>query len=245
MRFDAHRREATRGAVSTCACCSAPIRAKCGRLVAHHWAHVTAQDCDPWYDTAEHGWHLAWQRAHPDDWCERVIGCHRADLLTPEGLVVEFQHSPLSPAEIYEREHYYREHAPQGMLWVWDARAFAKRIEVTWFERETGEIRFRWKCPRKSIMTCRARQWWDLGEGWALKSVSARSGKYVAGCGSGYLARHDDEHGPIGAEHDATLRRLLTWRQRDTPWLATLDGKTVPVACDALGPLPAQRVAIR
>jgi competence protein CoiA len=213
VRFDATRREATRGARSVCACCSAPVRAKCGAIMAHHWAHNRARDCDPWYDTGAHDWHVAWQRQHPDEWCERVIGCHRADLLTPDGLVVEFQHSPLSPAEIAEREAFYGAHAPQGMLWVWDARAFGKRIEITRFDPATGYVAFRWKSPRKSMFTCAARQWWDLSEGWALKEVSADRGSHVAGCGTGYLARHDDgEPAHVWASVAGALRRLLTWR---------------------------------
>ena len=233
VRFDAHRREATRGARSVCACCSAPVRAKCGSIVVHHWAHDHARDCDPWYDTGAHDWHLAWQRQNPADWCERVIGKHRADLLTPDGLVVEFQHSPLSPEEIAEREAFYGAHAPAGMLWVWDARAFGKRIEVTKFDQRTGEVCFRWKHPRKSMFTCRARQWWDLGEGWALKEVQAAKGRYAAGCGTARLRKHDDEAPP--REWGGALRRLMYWRQTNNR-MYTVNGKSEFWACDMLGP---------
>lgn len=211
MRFDVHRKEATPGARSICPCCSAPVKAKCGAIVVHHWAHDRSRDCDPWYDTGAHGWHLDWQRQHPDDQCEVVIGNHRADLLI-DGMVVEFQHSPLSPAQIREREEFYLREVGD-MLWVWDARAFAKRIEVTKFVPETGGVSFRWKTPRKSMFTCRARSWWDVGSGWALKEVRAFAGKYAAGCGTAFLRRHDTNvNDPIGVFEPAELRAILTPR---------------------------------
>lgn len=207
MRFDAHRREATPGATSYCACCQASIRAKCGSLVVHHWAHITAQDCDPWYDTGAHEWHLAWQRQHPAEWCERVIGNHRADLLTPDGLVVEFQHSPISPEQIREREVFYLREC-RDMLWVWDARAFAQRIVITRLDPHNGWCSFRWKSPRKSLFSCRTRVWWDIGKSWILKDVEAAPGIYAAGCGTAYLRKHGAVEDLMPSDTEGIAARL-------------------------------------
>ena len=61
-------------------------------------------------------WHADWQSMFPADCCEIPIGNHRADVRSPDGLVIEFQHSALSVDEIREREDHYG-----SMLWVFDA----------------------------------------------------------------------------------------------------------------------------
>jgi len=91
------------------------VIAKCGDLVVHHWAHRAA-DCDPWSEP-ETPWHREWKSHAPQHRQEVVIGRHRADVVAPNGVVVEIQHSNIAGGEVRERERFYKR-----MLWIFDAR---------------------------------------------------------------------------------------------------------------------------
>lgn len=105
-----------------CPGCGGEVIAKCGEVLQWHWSHRAAE-CDPWSEP-ESGWHIAWKNQFPADWQERVIGDHRADVLTPRG-VIEFQKSAISTKQIREREHFYGR-----MVWVIDASDF--NLEKAW-----------------------------------------------------------------------------------------------------------------
>lgn len=131
------------GQSGVCPCCKAPVIPKCGEINIWHWAHASA-DCDPWSEP-ETDWHYNWKLQFPDEWREVTVGDHRADICTPNGVVVEFQKSSISPAEIAERELEY-----ERMAWVFDAReAYANdRLDI----RHKGDfVTFRWKHARKTI----------------------------------------------------------------------------------------------
>lgn len=145
---------ATPGADGTCRGCGSPLSPKCGALVAHHWAHRSA-DCDTWAEP-DNRWHLNWQSHAPPERAEVTIGAHRADMVTPDGRVVEIQHSTLAVADIQAREQHYGR-----MAWIFDARdAYAAdRLLIRPREQWAG---FRWKHPRKSISACRRPVFLDL-----------------------------------------------------------------------------------
>ena len=94
--------------------------AKCGRIKMWHWAHMPRTSCDPWWG-GETEWHRQWKSAFPEEWREVVHfdeqtgEKHIADVKTPSGLVIEFQHSPLDYEEMVSREAFY-----QNMIWVVD-----------------------------------------------------------------------------------------------------------------------------
>jgi hypothetical protein len=113
---------------STCPACGSLVLAKCGNHNIRHWAHSNTRDCDTWSEP-EGPWHLEWKEVFPQDWREVVIGEHRADIRTSGGLVVELQHSLITPEVVAEREHFYGD-----MIWIFDATEYAKRCEVVcWF----------------------------------------------------------------------------------------------------------------
>ncbi len=149
------RREAERGLVGSCPSCRALVIPKCGTLVVHHWAHERDADCDHWAE-GETRWHSDWKNRFPPDAREVVIGCHRADAVTPNGMVVEFQHSGISETEIEERERFYG-----NMVWVFDAREQADRIEFT--EEPTCPM-FRWPHAKASVLACAKPVYLDLGD---------------------------------------------------------------------------------
>ena len=122
------RRPARTGERGVCPCCNAETIAKCGEIVTWHWAHKGNHDCDPWSEP-ESEWHAHWKSVFADGDPKRmevVIGPHRADAVTPGGVVIEIQRSPISPAEIREREVFYTANAA-GMVWVFPAKHPAAR----------------------------------------------------------------------------------------------------------------------
>jgi ssDNA-binding Zn-finger/Zn-ribbon topoisomerase 1 len=113
---------------ATCPSCGANVRAKCGNHNVWHWAHIDTEDCDTWSEP-EGEWHLGWKEVFPQDWREVVIGEHRADIRTTGGLVVELQHSSITPEVVAERENFYG-----NMIWIFDATDYVERCGVVcWF----------------------------------------------------------------------------------------------------------------
>jgi hypothetical protein len=93
--------------------------ARCGAQRAHHWAHLGKRVCDHWWEP-ETQWHRSWKLNFPDAWQEIVLHDatgekHIADIRTPNGVVIEFQHSHLPAEERAARERFYRD-----MVWVVD-----------------------------------------------------------------------------------------------------------------------------
>ncbi len=123
MRFalnDINRIEATRGSKGICPGCGSELVAKCGETKIHHWAHKGSRNCDPWWEN-ETEWHRLWKNNFSTEWQETILHDaqsgekHIADIRTKYGLVVEFQHSHIEPAERRAREDFYK-----NMLWVVD-----------------------------------------------------------------------------------------------------------------------------
>ena len=114
------RRHPTKGQRGVCQYCGGETVAKCGRLVMWHWAHMPRSSCDPWWGS-ETEWHREWKSRFHEDWREVVhideytSEKHIADVKTPHGLVIEFQHSPMNYDELVSREAFY-----QNMIWVVD-----------------------------------------------------------------------------------------------------------------------------
>src|ERR1035437_5176106 len=92
---------ATPGGAAVCPCCQARLVSHCGPIIPAHWEH-TAKNCDPWAEP-ETEWHRSWKRLFPIKWQEILIGNHRADICTPSGFVIEFQHSSISLGDVSER----------------------------------------------------------------------------------------------------------------------------------------------
>jgi competence protein CoiA len=114
------RVEAYAGGRGMCCRCDGEVIAKCGVHRVAHWAHRGMRDCDTWAEK-ETDWHRAWKNNFPAE-CQEYIQHdgqsgekHIADVRTPHGLVIEFQHSHLDPLERAARERFYG-----NMLWLVD-----------------------------------------------------------------------------------------------------------------------------
>ncbi|MBY6165928.1 hypothetical protein KUW14_08735 [Pseudooceanicola nitratireducens] len=123
MRFalsdNSNRIEATPGARGTCPGCGAVMTARCGTKKVWHWAHKGRDHCDHWWEN-ETEWHRAWKNQFQTDWQEvpardEAGELHIADIKTPSGLVVEFQHSAIKPDEVAKRSMFYG-----SVIWIVD-----------------------------------------------------------------------------------------------------------------------------
>lgn len=110
-----------------CPVCGDPMLAKCGTVRVHHWAHQGVRVCDDWWER-ELAWHRDWKNQFSIDWHENVRFAddgekHVADIRTEAGLVLEFQHSALKPAEREAREKFYG-----NMVWVVDGTRLVRDL---------------------------------------------------------------------------------------------------------------------
>jgi len=136
MRFaisNGQRIEATPKARGACGSCDAEMVARCGTRKVWHWAHKTKRSCDHWWEP-ETEWHRKWKQMFPADWTEVVQKAtsgerHIADVRTPEGLVIEFQHSHIDIRESTSRELFY-----ENMIWVVDGTRLKRDQKLlNWF----------------------------------------------------------------------------------------------------------------
>lgn len=112
-----------KGQRAECPNCKKEVIGKFGQIVIPHWAHPADRECDPWGEP-EGPWHLGWkslvQAEQVEVTMKRVIDGvehhHRADIVGLGGVVVELQHSSISPETIQARESFYGD-----MVWVFDA----------------------------------------------------------------------------------------------------------------------------
>ena len=149
--------EATPEAQGTCPCCGSDMVAKCGTQKVWHWAHKGKRECDHWWEN-ETEWHRDWKNKFPKEWQEVVHFAddgekHIADVKTPDGLVIEFQHSSLNVEEKSAREKFYK-----NMVWVVDGKR--TKTDYSRFDREvsgwqgwpiyeTTNVQFpEWKLPK-------------------------------------------------------------------------------------------------
>lgn len=168
--IDGTRITATPHTPATCPTCDAPVRAKCGSINAWHWSHVSLHDCDTWTEP-DSAWHHWWQSHFAEDQVEVVRRtnnlCHRADAVSLDGTVIEFQHSSLSTEEIQARETFWGK-----MIWVFDAGEphRANRLWTTPRASDDGHTywTFKWQHPRRSLVACTRPIYLDLSDGLLL-----------------------------------------------------------------------------
>jgi Competence protein CoiA-like family len=139
---------------ATCPGCAEKLRPKCGEIIIWHWAHAANSNCP--LSEGETSWHIDWKSQALPEHCEVRVGSRRADVFV-NGCAVEFQHSSISPEEIRAREKDYRK-----MIWVFDGTdAYAS--DRLYLLRRDGFFSFKWKHGRKTIASCRALTFIDLG----------------------------------------------------------------------------------
>jgi competence CoiA-like predicted nuclease len=110
--------KATKGAKATCLHCGEKLIAKCGIINMWHWSHSTKTECDLLKKEMTQ-WHIDWQEKFPEENREVKVlykeGYRIADVKLNNGLVIEFQHSPIQNEVMWEREK-----AHENMIWILD-----------------------------------------------------------------------------------------------------------------------------
>lgn len=182
-----------------CPLCKAPVRARRGFIRVHHFAHHAREDCDPWKE-GESEWHLSWKALVPPDYCEVIVGEHRADILIPAGQVVELQHSPMPAEEAWIRENFWGER----LIWLFDARPFIGHLDLRPRDKYWT---FRWKWPRQWMALLHRPQYWDLGHGRIL-DVRAIYPRPPCG-GWGYMLDASQFWASLFPGNDGTPRKAL------------------------------------
>ena len=162
--------EATlKGAV--CQVCKAEVIAKCGNIKIHHWAHKSKRKCDHWWEN-ETQWHRDWKNQFPEDWQEEILynsetgEKHIADIKTPNGLVVEFQHSPIEKKEVSTRNAFYK-----NIIWIVDGKR--RKYDERNFSKGNSRLINEWENTGKLVF-------FDFGER-ATYLKPNRSGDYKIG----------------------------------------------------------------
>lgn len=125
------------GLVGECPGCGGMKVAKCGDRRIWHWAHRVVRHCDHWWEP-ETEWHVSWKNKFPIEWQETIRWAddgekHIADVMVPDGRVIEFQHSPLSRDERRARENFYG-----AMVWVVDG--LARKRDRAAFEKTLSPL---------------------------------------------------------------------------------------------------------
>lgn len=159
------------GLRASCPICRRTVIAKCGAQRVHHWSHLGERTCDRWWEP-ETQWHRTWKLRFPATWHERILHDvsgekHIADVRTPAGIVIEFQHSHLRAEERTTRELFYRD-----MIWVVDGtrlqRDLPRFIAGARELRRMGSGVFIHSFPNelfpKSWLGCAAPVFFDFGE---------------------------------------------------------------------------------
>lgn len=167
------RSPAQSGEAGLCTHCGAPMRGKVGQIVIPHWAHLVADDCDPWSE-GESAWHLGWKQRLADAGCQIEVTLdrdgerHRADAVNPHGVVIELQHGYLAPKTIRVREAFYG-----PMVWIYDGREWwdQERIVLGCHLVANGRG-FRFSRGPKSLATHRRELLFDFGDDCAKAKVA-------------------------------------------------------------------------
>ena len=130
---DNKHQKPSKGARGMCPHCGEILVAKCGNINRHHWSHLPDSQCP--YKENKGEWHIDWQNKFPDNWQEVPLinpatqEKNIADVQTPTGFVLEFQHSHIKDEEKTARENFYK-----NMVWVVDGLNW-KKIE-SFFENK-------------------------------------------------------------------------------------------------------------
>lgn len=134
-----------------CPVCGEKMILKKGEIKRHHFAHQPNSQCsDHWhYDMSE--WHQRWQSLFPLNTREIVKEKngvkHRADvLLEDKKIVLEFQHSSLSPEEFEDRNEFYTS-LGYKVIWIFDLVDQFDAKEIGYHRKNV----YKWSHPRKTF----------------------------------------------------------------------------------------------
>ena len=122
--------ENARGKELLCPCCRTPVILKKGKINIPHFAHVN-KNCGYFDYKGMSKWHKDWQSLFPPfqrevrmqhNFTKKI---HIADIVNSNGIVLEFQHSPISVQEKQSRDNFYPK-----LIWIIDGSNIKGGIEI-------------------------------------------------------------------------------------------------------------------
>lgn len=141
-----------------CPCCDEELTVRQGRLIGWCFAHKSGSLCDVDNDMSE--WHIRMQGYFSQGYQEVVVDKkHRADVLK-DGVVIEFQHSPISSDDFEDRNNYYLSKGYR-VCWVFDTSGW-----IDGYDLDSGKLiplydwdsnLYRFKHPLKVLASCYGR----------------------------------------------------------------------------------------
>lgn len=144
--------DATKEEKYFCPCCGEEVVLKDGKINITHFAHLQDSNCvDEWtHDMSL--WHRTMQNFFRPEHREVVVRrngkVHRADILK-DGVVVEFQHSPISAEEYNDRINFFTS-AGYKIVWVFDVKEQYQSGQIT-CEDLDFLTSFRWRNPKRFL----------------------------------------------------------------------------------------------
>ena len=111
-----------------CPACGDLMVQKRGNINAHHFAHKSCKNCDPWYTGKLSNWHIRMQNHFKKSaqeviiWNTQHTEYHIADIALQAGhtkYIIEFQHSVISQNEFITRSSFYMQ-CGYKLIWVFD-----------------------------------------------------------------------------------------------------------------------------
>jgi competence CoiA-like predicted nuclease len=139
---------ATPNAKGTCPYCQGAVIPKCGPINIDHWAHKSLEQCDTWYQP-ETDWHLNWKSNFSKDNTEVILSMfgkkHVADYFDPiSKTTVEFQNSPMSLNERFERESFY-----PNLIWIYNVENKSGLHQLNKTDDSSSLIKYKWVHAKK------------------------------------------------------------------------------------------------
>ena len=145
-------KDAISGEKYCCPCCKSLLIQKKGTLMIWHYAHKSLDNCISYYDNKGE-WHRQMQDLFPEKNRE-IFECfgkyrHIYDVLTDNGTIIEFQHSPLSVDDFRKRtkDYVFRSIAYKTPrpIWVFDYTEREFSISPQKYENSPRRRKFYWK----------------------------------------------------------------------------------------------------
>lgn len=120
-----------------------------------HFAHWGCECTDNWhYDMSD--WHMRMQEYFDEEYreivCDNGRSTHRADILK-DGVVLEFQHSPISVDEFNDRNNFYIS-LGYKVVWVFDVEEQIDNEQLYFEKTNDSRIQMRWKYPLHVLKCC-------------------------------------------------------------------------------------------
>ncbi|MBQ6654116.1 MAG: hypothetical protein IJM79_01145 [Erysipelotrichaceae bacterium] len=126
-----------------------------GDINIPHFAHETSECTDTWhYDMSE--WHVRMQNVFEEKYqeivCESNGTKHIADILK-DGVVIEFQHSPISVKEFQDRNEFYH-FLGYRIVWIFDVEEQYSNGQLSFMKRDDATLMLKWNYPKQVLQFC-------------------------------------------------------------------------------------------